>query len=608
MGSKIRVLSEITINQIAAGEVIESPSSVVKELCENSLDAGAKRIIVEVEGGGLHFLRITDDGCGMEQEDALLCLERHATSKIHEVKDLFRIQTMGFRGEALASIASISQLTLTTSIGEVGVRLEVDAGVVKSICPYPRNQGTTMEVRHLFFNVPARKKFQKSPSACQAESTKVITHLSLAYPDVVFEIHHNDTVVFRAEPPSHLDFLDQLTSRISSVLGTSFSQSVLQVDGVEGPFVIRGLIGAPDQTRHNRTGQYLFIHQRSIVSPAISFAIRDAFGTRISADRHPIYVLHIQMPPELLDVNVHPQKKEVRFTQESLIKNAVSKVVQRALNCSSVNIAPADVAVFDDFAFDVSQWDTKSQEPARWQTASFACRRTPELDIQTPVLPLIEQGIRVIGLWSQYLLVDSASLRSVVGAQEGLCLIDLKAAKARVLFEQFLKRSDTPVHSQGLFFSIGFEVPLFEMPSWLDNLETFQKIGFSINQSGPKSFLVDAIPSCVDESEVVEILKQMSDMTISLDKEENESLELKKMRSFVQVVCRFIQSSKGQVLMPEALSIMEQLLKTSSPLYCPQGHKIIASMSIQDVASYFTDKERGNAVQALKTARPSSKI
>ncbi len=602
---KIRVLSESTINQIAAGEVIESPSSVVKELCENALDAGAKKITIEVEGGGLQLIRISDDGCGMDKEDAILSLKRHATSKIQEAKDLFRIQTMGFRGEALASITSISQLTLTTSTGGVGCQLEVEPGAVTSISPYPRNQGTTIEVRHLFFNVPARKKFQKSPAACIAEITRVITYLSLAYPDVVFEIYHHDRPVFTTEPPSSEDFFNQLTSRIYSVLGSSFSASLLQVDDTEGPFVIKGVVGTPDQTRYNRTGQYLFIHQRSIVSSSVSFAIRDAFGTRISIDRHPIYVLHIEMPLELLDVNVHPQKKEVRFSQESLLKNAVMKVIQRALNRSAIAISDHQMPVFDDFDVSELSSSASAMNPSSFQKVFFESKRNVETETIESVLPFAMSSIGVIGLWSNYLLVDACNMSQILPGQDGLCLIDLQAAKSLVLFEQLVEKSAEAVHSQILFFPIGFDVPAFEVPSWIENMPYFHLMGFQINQSGPQSFLVDGIPTYVQESEVVEMLKEMSDTAISLDKEENERLELKKMRSFAQVVCRFIRSRKDKVLMPEAVSILDQLLKAKSPLYCPQGKKIIACMSTEHVAAYFTDKERGNTVQAVKTARTS---
>jgi DNA mismatch repair protein MutL len=598
MSSIIRVLSDITINQIAAGEVIESPASVVKELVENSLDAGAKKIVVEVQGGGLHSLRISDDGIGMNRDDALLCLERHATSKIHDAKDLFEIQTMGFRGEALASISSISKMTLTTSTQEIGVQLEVDGGKIQSVTPYPRNRGTTIEVRHLFFNVPARKKFQKSPVALFSEITRVITTLSLGYPDVSFELYHQENLAFSTPVTEKTEVLAQLQGRIGSILGDPFSANVVHVDITDDPFSIKGIIGMPENTRHNRSGQYLFINRRPVVSPPISFAIRDAYGTRIGADRHPIYVLHVDMPYHLLDVNVHPQKKEVRLSQEGWIKQVLQKAIQKSLEKRPEENLPESKPIFADFAFEEPDFSFFARKEAHSTPSPFAYREAAPSEFKEPTLSLVTEKLQVVGQWSNYLLIDSLSLKgkiSLAMEEEGLCLVDLAGARSRVLFEQLLNAHTEPLHKQGLLFPISFEMASFEAEELVRALPCLSFMGYSITQSGPRSFLVDAIPSYTEESDVQKILEEMALSCISLDKEDIESLEKKKMRKLAEVACRFVKLKKGSFSLSEAISITEALLKTSSPCYCAVGNKTIIYLSTKNVGAYFSVKERGNA-------------
>lgn len=598
MSSKIRVLSDTTINQIAAGEVIESPASVVKELVENALDAGAKKIIVEMQGGGLHLLRITDDGSGMNRDDALLCLERHATSKIHDAKDLFSIQTMGFRGEALASIASISKMTLTTSLVEIGVQLEVEAGKIKSIDPHPRNRGTTIEVRHLFYNVPARKKFQKSPSACASEITRALTNLSLGHPGVSFTLYNHDELVFNAEASRGESFMEKMEKRIADTLGAGFLSSVIQINEKEGPLTLQGIIGTPENTRHNRAAQHLFINQRAVISPSISFAIRDAYGTRIASDRHPAYVLHIDMPYHLLDVNVHPQKKEVRIAQEPWIKEMLQKAIRRSLEKPAAQIAGHTSAVFADFSFDedeLASFENRSKIPP---SLPYTFREERESSSQTFAQPTLTMGydtLQVIGLWSHYLLIEPDCLRERISLsmeEGGLCLVDLYAAKSRVIFERLLTSSIEPCHKQGLMFPLSFEMSVFEAKELLSYLPNLDQMGFGITQAGPRAFMVDAIPSFLEESDVQNILHEITAQSISLDNEDTEGLEMKKVRHLAEVSCRFVGSRKGMYLLNEAIALVQELLKTSSPCHCPQGSKTIAYLSAKDVSTFFSAKKR----------------
>ena len=321
MSCTIHLLSDETINQIAAGEVIENPASVIKELIENSLDAGATKIAVDIAGGGLKLIRVSDDGKGMNREDARMSIVRHATSKIIHAHDLFHIATMGFRGEALASVASISKMTLMTAQeGQVGTELEIEKGQVIKESSLARNRGTTIEVRSLFYNVPARKKFQKSSAAISAEIFRVMTVMSLGHPDVQFELTSNGRKVLKT-------LAQGVQQRAKELLGEEFVAGSHLLKFQEGPLSFSGLIGAPTNTRANKMGQYLYLNRRAVVCCQISEAVREGYGTRIDERRHPIFLLNLDVPCDLVDVNVHPQKLNVRLRKEELFRNKVSEAI-----------------------------------------------------------------------------------------------------------------------------------------------------------------------------------------------------------------------------------------------------------------------------------------
>ncbi|HEV8051842.1 MAG TPA: DNA mismatch repair endonuclease MutL [Parachlamydiaceae bacterium] len=337
MSSKIRVLSDHTINKIAAGEVIENPASVVKELVENSLDAGATDICIEIQGGGRQMIRISDNGCGMNSDDALLCLERHATSKLREVEEIHSLSTMGFRGEAIPSIASISKFNLLTcpaqesSTPPVGSMVIIDGGKIISCHPAARSQGTTIEVKSLFFNVPVRKKFLKSPSIDANEILKTVSLMALGYPAIKFQLINDGKNSLMAPSSKDPAFNAQLQERIENVLGPDFFRHTTYIEEVKDGITLKGVIGHPGYTRHNRTGQYLFINKRGVVSPLVAYAVKEGFGSSIPAGRFPVFVLHLQVAGDLVDVNVHPQKREVRLRQEQLIKELIIKAVRSGI-------------------------------------------------------------------------------------------------------------------------------------------------------------------------------------------------------------------------------------------------------------------------------------
>ncbi|HWS88254.1 MAG TPA: DNA mismatch repair endonuclease MutL [Pyrinomonadaceae bacterium] len=326
--SKIRVLSDHVANQIAAGEVVERPASVAKELVENSIDAGARRVEVDVEAGGRRLLRVSDDGEGMTRDDAVLAFERHATSKITTAEDLERVSTLGFRGEALASIASVARVELVTQQeGETeGTRVLIEGGRMRDVAPAARPRGTTITVRDLFFNVPARRKFLRSEATESFHLTNLVTHYALAHPEISFTLTNNGREVLRAGTA------DSLRERAYQIFGGEFIESLLAVaGGSEGVGRVSGFVSAPRARRTTRDAQYLFVNGRYVRDRLVARALTEGYRTVLPHGVYPSALLFLEVPPEEVDVNVHPAKTEVRFRRASAVADAVREAVRAAL-------------------------------------------------------------------------------------------------------------------------------------------------------------------------------------------------------------------------------------------------------------------------------------
>ena len=632
MGSKIRMLSEQTINQIAAGEVIENPASVVKELLENAVDAGASCICVETLGGGFQLIRISDNGSGMGREDALLCLERHATSKMIHSQDLFNLKTMGFRGEALASIAAISKMTILTSLdGLRALSLDVEGGVVIGETPGARAQGTTIEVRSLFYNVPVRKKFQKSGSISSAEITKIMTQLSLSHPHIGFELIQQERSCFSlpaAEPNE--TFAAIMERRIAVVLGGDFQTNTFKVELIQKDCNLRGLIGSPVVHRHNRSGQYLFVNQRPVICPAIAFAIRDAYGTRLSSDRFPLYVLHLEVPRELVDVNVHPQKREIRLRDEKALKQSIQIAVNLSLQRLGEPSLPVVSYTYDPilekapFSFESLSFkeepsssvrdlakinatlsagcDAPSAAPVSLgiektiPSSSAAASRTSRSAEnaafiftqslrESPELSLAYRGPHSVGLFAHFWMIDAKSVVEQISFLEkergdlGLVLIDLEAAQARVFFDRVIKKRP---ESQGLLIPLTLHVSGIEAALVLEYEADLSALGVAVRLLGKNTLFVESLPSFVDLERGEEMIKEL---IASLNG--RRDLEI----SALLLTTRFARVHKSVFLLQEAQDIFKQLIATSSPFFCPRGKPTMIHMSTDEIQSKFFSKK-----------------
>lgn len=589
MTSKIRVLNEHTINQIAAGEVIENPASVVKELVENSLDAGANDICIEIKTGGRQLIRITDNGCGMNKDDALLCLERHATSKIRDVEDIHAIDTMGFRGEAVPSIASISKFSLLTCLTEAneGTMVVVDGGKISQCCPVARSPGTTIEVKSLFFNVPVRKKFQKSPQHDINEVLKMVSSIALGYPEIKFQlISDQKTILTTTQPNADASFKENLNQRIQDILGMDFANSSTYIEVEKGNYRLEGFVGTPSYTRHNRTGQFLFINKRAVFSPLVSFAVREGFGTSLMTNRHPVFVLHLKIPGKMVDVNVHPQKKEVRLRNEAELKDVISAAVRNGLNQNKLELPPTFFTSTEPITF------SQSLEPVfknSW-TPPEVSFPTSFIEKETPIIAEIPPAIKLqeekpafqLPLPSHFLKVLTTLKNYIVVEKEGFCLVDQKAAHSRVIFEELTKQKKQ-ITLQQLLIPYTFELTPIETATLLENIDGLNHLGLHICQAGPNSFLLDALPQGFGETDL-QIL--IDEITAAMN-EGQDSASKKLEKTIAAAAAKASISHRHRLNLEEAQKLIDRLMKCEFPFQCPLGKPTMIQLGFDEIAKRF---------------------
>lgn len=528
--AKISLLSDLVADQIAAGEVVENPASAVKELMENALDAGASEIVVSIVEGGLSLLCVEDDGCGMDREDALLCLKRHATSKIRSVDDLEALATMGFRGEALAALSSISKLEIKTSDGTESCHIAVDGGAEVRMTPCVRNRGTTVVARSLFYNTPARLKFQKSPGANAAAVLKVVQTLSLAHPKVRFTLTSNGKVSLRCQ---QMDW----KLRAEELLGSFAHQ-------VKAPMVY-GLLGSPSEGKVNRSGQMLYINRRPIFSPLIAKAVKEGFGTRMDESLFPTFLLFLDLPPDSIDVNVHPQKREVRFRNEGFVYQMVRNAVFQAFEGieSSPAILPWEIGT--PASFDFTQ-----------ELAPLPPLAAPSFRLEDAPLP-IENVSKPLVLLGDFLLVQQI---------DAWQLVDLRGAEARVVFEAIEGKT---CHKQQILWPIEYRS---ENPEEL--VEALKELQFEARVLGKQMIAIDSLPENLEAKDVVEFIQALGTG--------------KETRKVAAALTRTYRSVSRKYSLWEAGLIWEKLGKCADSRYDPLGRKIVTLVTKELLTGMFT--------------------
>jgi DNA mismatch repair protein MutL len=616
---RIHLLDPHTISQIRAGEVIERPASVVKELVENSIDAGARNISVRIAGGGVTEIVVQDDGEGMSAEDARLSVQRHATSKLTSSEDLFALSTLGFRGEGLASIAAVAHLEVLTRepTAVEGVRVQAAGDAPVELMPAAAPPGTTVTVRHLFFNTPPRRAFLKSPTAEGNHIEEMLIGLALSRPEIRFVFTWDQRVVFDALPH------ESLAGRVKALLGKEWADGLIAVStpkelALESGLSFSGLVGPPDRHRNTRTGQYFFVNKRLVKSQPLSFALSRGYGELLPQGRFPLGVLFLTMPPHRVDVNVHPTKREVKFQDERSVLHVLVQSVRQSLNQANLfktaampvassggpAAAPATTTVISR---------ALSPEIPMPDPADFPVRRKAEPDVDRADIPLrlvpkpppltpVAAGGRggtPFGAQAQPTLwrrPDGAEFRVVgqshelfvlVEVEGELWVVDQHSAHERVLYEQVLETlQHRKGESQPLLLPLMFDLTPAARAALEEVQEYLTALGFDIQPFGGSAYQVQATPLYFRPSDTPDLITELAQARAE-GRSEN-SVEAKLEDLAARIACKVKSVKAGQSLTPESMkALVKALLDCRSPFVCPHGRPTMVRLSVQHLAAQF---------------------
>ena len=555
--SKIKILPEILSNKIAAGEVVERPSSVVKELVENALDAASTRIAIEVENGGRSLIRVADNGIGMGHDDALLSLERYATNKIYKDRDLFSINTLGFRGEAIPSIAAVSKFTLTTNdnTAHTGTEIVVEGGRIKRVSEVGAPKGTMITIKQLFFNMPARKKFLKTTGTEMGHITDVVSAVTLAWPGTYFKLLHNGKLVNRWSIKS------DLMERVVDVLGKTIKNDLHRIRLNIDDLSIAGWVSSPRITRSTSRGIYVYVNGRNVKDRIIQHALFEGYAGRLQKGRFPLAVLLLKVPADQVDVNVHPAKHEIRFAQQKRIHDAVADAVSKMLRST-----------------DRPGWPTNSAFPLRKHSVSEPVSHFPRIGIgnKGSENKRLEERKKQENLWGKKRFGDLRLIGQLHNtyilceSDEELIVIDQHAAHERILFEQLKNRSlKFGKEAQKLLIPETIDLGYREADALEKMIPGLKTLQLEIEPFGGNTFIVKSIPALLAHREikplVVEIAEKMAETGFAAD------IERAIDQSLILMACHGTIRANHPLSEKEINSLLEQLEKCDNPSHCPHG-------------------------------------
>jgi len=590
----VRLLPPEVANQIAAGEVIERPASVVKELVENALDAGAARIAIRLEGGGADLVEVADDGCGMDAEDARLALERHATSKVRDASDLQAVRSFGFRGEALPSIASVSRLTLTTNAGaESGTEVRFEAGRLLESGPAAHPRGTTVRVEGLFHNAPARRKFLRSPGT---EATHAIDHLirlAAAHPGVAFRLQSGGREAFLWPAASGL------RERVARILGAREAARLLDVDRSEGRPRVRGLVSDPSLTRASTRDARLFVNHRPVRDRRLLHALQAGAATVVPRGRSPVAFLFLEVPVEEVDVNVHPAKNEVRFARPGAMHDLVLRAVRETLGAQRPFVALGERSLTapaeepPDASFPPALESGVETDAGRLDVAERASpfavpsgegvgdaprlpRAFPPAAPSAPAIPL-EHLTPLAQFRDTYILAS---------APDGLVIVDQHAAHERVLYERLLAdAAASRLERQRLLFPLLLEVSPAERQAFEEARPLFEDLGFSLAGFGPATLRVEEIPGILKATAAEGLLRAL--LGDLLDRTEGKAGDDLRHRIAATSACHAAVRAHEALPGPALDRLVRDLLEARSPMTCPHGRPTILRLPIERLEREF---------------------
>jgi len=615
MKNNIVILPDELVDKIAAGEVVERPASVVKELIENSIDAFASSISVEIKSGGIKFIKVTDDGEGMGSEDAALALQRHATSKIKSIDDLYNIHSLGFRGEALPSIASVCLMELTTKTKESlsGTFLKVEGGIIKEKKEKGTTQGTIAIVSELFYNTPARRKFLKTVLTETKHIIQLLTNYALAYPEISFKFKTDGRELF------DLKKTDSLAERIEELWGKDFVSKLVEIKREETEPSVSGFLGKPEICKSSRAQIHLFVNQRPVISRALNHAIQTGYEENLPQGKFPIAFVFIQIDPERIDVNVHPTKREVKFANENQIYNLLNLAVKKSLSTSLVMPAyefpeeksvtmdketksslikeisptyPADkreeVLTQEDIIKEIYGGE---KSPPKGEKSKCKAAALPQVNLpiesesasggkaDTP-----RQEERKESLPSGNILFQAFDQYIVIQKEDELLILDQHAAHERILYEATYKNlTEREALSQKLLFPSVVELSPQEFFIYENFSDILAKIGFEIKSFGGKSVVIEAVPPTLKNQAEKIFLKELL-----ADLDESQKSGKDKIKSLAQSFACKAAIKAGQRLSNEEMSsLYKQLFTLENPYTCPHGRPTVITIPLRELDKKF---------------------
>jgi DNA mismatch repair protein MutL len=625
---RIQVLPEILANKIAAGEIVERPASVVKELVENALDAGSRQVQVAVSGGGRRSILVSDDGEGMTEDDALLAFEHHATSKLRRAEDLSSIATLGFRGEALPSIASVSRLRLRTRAADAaaagGTEIQIHGGVLRNVRTIAWDRGTEIEVAGLFYNLPARKKFLRSQETELGHVARLVTHYALAHPEVRFGLRSDGRELLGAVGAA------DVRERVYQIFGEGFLQRLLEFGRQAGPMRVHGFASLPSERRTNAYSQYIFVNRRMVRDKVILGAVRQAYRTRLPPNAYPVVLLFLELPYEAVDVNAHPAKTEIRFHDQNGVYRLVFDALEEALAArapvpsylhadplppapgGAVAEAPEDspqpapaprpaAGGTQPLIFGPPPGESVGGAAAGWSGAPEMVRallpagRVPEGELGRHLAmklvpgmlyrsgrsfpaPFRAEGVKILGQLHNSYIVGCDS--------EGLLIVDQHVAHERILYEGLARTIEGGrVERQGLLVPLAIELQPEQKARLGRILPELGRNGFDVEPFGGDSVLVRSVPAVCPEGEVRDLL---ADILGSLEAEDR-TLDLERVRDRIAVgtACR-AAVKVHMALGPEKMRwLLDELERTRIPTHCPHGRPVLLRFGMREIERNF---------------------
>ncbi len=592
----IKPLPELLINQIAAGEVIERPASALKEILENSIDAGARKVTVQLQQGGVKQIRVTDDGSGIAKDELSLALTRHSTSKISTLDDLQRINSLGFRGEALASIAAVSRLTLSSreAAQEHAWQIQVDGATMSQPMPAALGEGTSLDVHDLYFNIPARRKFLKSEATEFAHCDEVFKRIALSQPDIELQLQHNGKV------RRHLRATG-LEQRITAIMGEEFAQAAIRIDEHSTGLALQGMVALPAYARSTRDAQYFFVNSRFVSDKLIAHALREAYRDVLHLDRYPVFVLFLQIDPEAVDVNVHPTKTEVRFREPRALHHFIFHAVDKALASPNRESKPDEPAQSVRSYPNFPQFNKTAQraaQPDSFYRTLFGsqaglspvaavpmvadARAVPFENAAHPVQVDSEQDTHPLGfalgqLHGVYILAQNT---------RGLVVVDMHAAHERIMYEQLKQALDIQhLAQQTLLIPVTFQANELEVAVVEENQEALQQLGFEMAVLSPNALVVRAVPAVLQDADIAQlaraILQEIREYGAS------QVLTAKRNETLATMACHGAVRANRQLTLGEMNALLRKMEVTERSEQCNHGRPTWFETSLMELDKLF---------------------